>query len=67
MPLVPETRAGKYGSMGLNRLDFQENMSKLNTDEAFKWRAKGISGREVHDRNDHDAQQHFYEKWIVSI
>lgn len=36
MPLVPETRAGKYGSMGLNRLDFQENMSKLNTDEAFK-------------------------------
>lgn len=36
MPLVPETRAGRNGSMGVNRLDFQENMSKLNIDEALK-------------------------------
>lgn len=62
MPSVPETRAGRDGSMGLDRHDFQENTSKLNTDEVIKWKAKGIPGREVPDRNDHDAQEHFYEK-----
>lgn len=36
MPSVKETRAGRDGSMGLNRLDFQENMSKLHTDEAIE-------------------------------
>lgn len=33
---MPETRAGRGGLMGLNTPDFQESMSKLNSDEAFK-------------------------------